>query len=247
MTPVDASTIASIDAATAIAHDLSLWGLFMMADVVVKAVMISLVIASIWCWAIIFNKFVLLKAIKGRSDRFQQAFYDTRTVQDLYIRMGNTPEDPQSAVFCAAMKEWQQTGVKTEKAKADPAFRHGLLTRLQSIMNITISREMSKLEAQLPFLATVGSTAPFVGLFGTVWGIMNAFTAIAGSKNTSLAVVAPGIAEALFATALGLLAAIPAVMAYNKFSNDLNRYGNRLDTFAEEFSTVMARHLEGEK
>jgi biopolymer transport protein TolQ len=225
-----------------VASQLSLWTLFIQADVVVKVVMVLLLLASFWCWAIIFDKLMKLRHLVQQADEFEDSFWSGGSLEDLYDRVGNRPIDPMSAVFAAAMREWRRSAAK---GLANPqASRANLQQRIDRVMSVTVGRELERLEKYLPFLASVGSTAPFVGLFGTVWGIMNSFTAIAAQKNTSLAVVAPGIAEALFATALGLVAAIPAVLAYNKISNDLGRYANRLEAFAGEFSAILSRQLD---
>lgn len=226
--------------AAAQAHDLSMWGLFLQADWVVKLVMLMLLAASVWCWAIIFDKAVRLRKLNAQAAEFEESFWSGGSLETLYERVGQRPADPMSATFAAGMREWRHA---TEKGFSG-SVKASLQQRIDRVMSVTIGREVSRAEKFMPVLATVGSTAPFIGLLGTVWGIMNSFTAIAGSNNTSLAVVAPGIAEALFATALGLLAAIPAVVAYNKFSNDLGRYGDRLDAFASEFSAILSRHLE---
>ena len=178
----------------------------------------------------------------AKANRFERSFWSGEALEKLYQRIQSKANDPMARTFCAGMNEWQLT--MEGKSGMDGTLRAGLQQRIERAMSTTISREISMLEKYMTFLATVGATAPFVGLFGTVWGIMNSFAAIAGSQNTSLAVVAPGIAEALFATALGLVAAIPAVVAYNKFSTDLNRYADRLDGFAAEFSSILGRHLE---
>ncbi|MEK7244953.1 MAG: protein TolQ, partial [Pseudomonadota bacterium] len=213
------------------------------ADWVVKAVMISLFLASIWCWAIIFEKMIGLRRLNARSDEFERSFWSGRSLEDLYDRIGAQPRDPMSSIFAAAMREWRR---KVMRAESDEGREHsgGLQERIERVMQITLAREMERAERYMTFLATTGSTAPFIGLFGTVWGIMNSFHAIALTKNTSIAVVAPGIAEALFATALGLLAAIPAVVAYNKISRDLDRYASRLEGFAGEFAAILSRELE---
>jgi len=221
--------------------DFSMISLFMKADIVVKAVMTMLVLASIWCWAIIFEKTVTLRKLNARATDFEGAFWSGGSLDDLYDRIGVQPSDPMSAVFVAAMREWRRN---PQGAPDSGVSVVTLAERIERVMQITLTREMERIERQLTFLATTGSTAPFIGLFGTVWGIMNSFQSIALSHNTSLAVVAPGIAEALFATALGLLAAIPAVVAYNKISKDLDRYASRLDTFAGEFSAILSRELE---
>ncbi len=219
--------------------DFSIMSLFMRADLVVKGVIVILVLASFWCWAIIFEKlFVLRRLNKGAAD-FEAVFWSNKSLDELYDRMGAQPSDPMSAIFSTAMREWRRAATKGGESSAA-----SLSDRIDRVMEITMSREMDRVERYITFLASTGSTAPFIGLFGTVWGIMNSFQAIAMQKNTSLAVVAPGIAEALFATALGLLAAIPAVLAYNKISKDLDRYAGRLDSFAGEFSAILSRQME---
>ncbi len=222
-------------------HGLSPWSLFWNADWVVKLVMLLLLAASIWCWAIIFEKSVTLRRLNGRADRFEQAFWSGSAVDDLYDRIGGQPPDPMSAVFVAAMREWRRTTARHGNEDAPPDT---LGDRIERVMQLTAGRELERIERYMTFLASTGSTAPFVGLFGTVWGIMNSFAAIGATKNTSLAVVAPGIAEALFATALGLLAAIPAVLAYNKLSRDLDRYAGRVNGFAGEFLAILARQID---
>jgi biopolymer transport protein TolQ len=223
-------------------HDLSMWSLFMRADFIGKFVMIALVVASFWCWAIIFDKLMRMRALWQRAEHFEESFWSGGSLEELYDRIGSRPLDPMSAIFVAAMREWRRSAAK---GLADrEATRVSLPQRIDRVMHVTLGREMDILERNLGVLASVGSTAPFVGLFGTVWGIMNSFQQIASSKNTSLAVVAPGISEALFATALGLVAAIPAVIAYNKISNDLDRYSKRLENFSGEFGAILSRQLE---
>ena len=222
--------------------DLTIWGLFLQADWVVKAVMVLLLFASVWTWAIIIDKIWRLRRLETRAVRFEDAFWSGGSLDDLYERVGQRPSDPMTAVFSSAMREWRRSAAKGLVQQA--AARAGLQARIDRVMQVTLGREMDRLERYMIFLASVGSTAPFIGLFGTVWGIMNSFQAIAMTKQTNLAVVAPGIAEALFATALGLVAAIPAVVAYNKISNDLGRYGGRLEAFAVEFSAILSRQLE---
>jgi len=224
--------------------DFSILSLFLRADPVVKAVIILLLLASIWCWAIIFDKLTGLRRLNARSTEFEQAFWSGNSLDDLYERISNQPRDPMSAVFVSAMREWRRTSTRDS---GGPESRVGIGDRIDRVMQITLDREMDRTEKNMTFLATTGSTAPFIGLFGTVWGIMNSFQAIAISKNTSLAVVAPGIAEALFATALGLLAAIPAVVAFNKLSKDMDRYAGRLDSFAGEFSAILSRDMDGKE
>jgi biopolymer transport protein TolQ len=224
--------------------DFSVWALFLRADPVVKAVILILLLASIWCWAIIFEKLMGLRRLNARSTEFEQAFWSGNSLDDLYERISNQPRDPMSAVFVSAMREWRRTSTR---GNGGSESRVGVSDRIDRVMQITLDREMDRTEKNMTFLATTGSTAPFIGLFGTVWGIMNSFQAIAISKNTSLAVVAPGIAEALFATALGLLAAIPAVVAFNKLSKDMDRYAGRLDSFAGEFSAILSREMDGKE
>lgn len=223
------------------ATDFSMWSLFIRADWVVKSVIIMLILASVWCWAIIFEKLMKLKRLQSKANAFENTFWSGRSLDDIYDSMGK-PEDPLTAVFVAAMREWRRAKDKETAGKSVASA--ALSDRIERVMHVTMAREMDRVERYMTFLASTGSTAPFVGLFGTVWGIMHSFQAIAVSKNTSLAVVAPGIAEALFATALGLLAAIPAVLAYNKLSRDLDRYAGRLDSFSIEFSAILSRQLE---
>lgn len=227
------------------AADLSLWALFLQADWIVKAVMLMLILASFWSWAIIFDKLIKIRRVVIDTDKFENDFWSGGSLDALYDRLSMAgPQHPMAVLFVAAMREWRRS---TERGLVRGKQGLGSLqVRINQVMRVSIDREMERLERYLGFLASVGSVSPFVGLFGTVWGIMNSFHAIASSKNTSLAVVAPGIAEALFATALGLLAAIPAVMAYNKFSNDLGRLNVRLEGFAGEFSALMSRQLDEE-
>lgn len=223
------------------AYNLSIWSLFVRADIVVKAVIMLLVVASFWSWAIIFEKVFRMRRLYAQTSEFEDSFWSGGVLDDLYDRIGTRPAHPMAAVFSAAMREWRRAAAK---GRAGNVGEQSLQVRIERVMQVTMGREMDRLERYMMFLASVGSTAPFVGLFGTVWGIMNSFQAIGLTKNTSLAVVAPGIAEALFATALGLVAAIPAVIAYNKFTNDLSRYANRLESFSGEFSAILSRQLE---
>jgi len=226
----------------AVPHDLSIVSLFLQADTIVKLVLLLLLLASLWSWAVIFDKASRLRRLRRDAEQFEESFWSGGSLDDLYDRIGTRPTDPMSAVFAAAMREWRRSLARG--LAASTAVRAGLQERIERVMHVTVGREMDRLERFMSFLATVGSTAPFVGLFGTVWGIMNSFQSIAAAKNTSLAVVAPGIAESLFATALGLVAAIPAVIAYNKFSTDFGRYAGRLDAFATEFSAILSRQLD---
>ena len=238
MDPIQATQLAGSVAH----HDFSVWGLFLQADLVVKAVLLTLAASSIWSWAIIIDKWITFKSVDGKANKFETSFWSGEALEKLYKRISAKPGDPMARTFCSGMNEWKLTVDAASTVDGD--LRAGLAQRIDRAMSTSINREIGTLERYMTFLATVGSTAPFIGLFGTVWGIMNSFSAIAGAQNTSLAVVAPGIAEALFATAIGLVAAIPSVVAYNKFNTDLGRYENRLDAFAAEFSAILGRHLE---
>jgi biopolymer transport protein TolQ len=225
-----------------VSPSLSMFDLFLQSDSIVKLVMLILLLASFWSWAVIFDKALRLRRLQQAAASFEDTFWAGGSLDDLFDRVGQRPVDPMSAVFAAAMREWRRSAAKG--LLGTPGMRLSLQQRIERVMNVTVGREMDRVERFMSFLATVGSTAPFVGLFGTVWGIMNSFQAIAASKNTSLAVVAPGIAEALFATALGLVAAIPAVVAYNKLATDFGRYAGRLEGFATEFSAILSRQLD---
>jgi biopolymer transport protein TolQ len=222
-------------------HDLSLWGLFLQADWVVKGVMVGLLLASVWVWAIVFEKITSLRRANKAADGFEDSFWSGGSLDDLYRKEGDTPSHPMAAVFVAAMREWRRSA---QRLAGSDLVAAGVKERIDRTMAVTVQREMERLERWMIFLASVGSVGPFVGLFGTVWGIMNSFAAIAGMQNTNLAVVAPGIAEALFATAIGLVAAIPAVLAYNKLSSDLARFAARLEGFAAEFGAILSRQTE---
>ena len=228
-----------------IAHtDLTLWGMFLQADLVVKTVIIMLIVASFWCWGIIFDKWLSFKNAQMRANRFEKEFWSAQELDSFYERTKKKRiRHPYAEVFLAAMEEWyrSQKGARNNETMGQ---RLGLRDRMFQIMQVTRNRELDRLSSGIGFLATVGSSAPFIGLFGTVWGIMNSFQSIALSQNTSLAVVAPGIAEALFATAIGLFAAIPAVIAYNKFAGELDKFDGRLDDFSVEFNTLLSRQLE---
>jgi biopolymer transport protein TolQ len=230
----------AMDAVSTVAPhaDLSIWALFWQADLVVKTVMLGLLAASVWCWAIIVDKSMLYGRMKREMNRFERVFWSGQSLEELYQQMSDRPSPGLGAIFVAAMKEW-----KRSHEQHASSFM-GVQGRLDKVLDVAISRESEALEKRLGFLATVGSASPFIGLFGTVWGIMNAFTAISAASSTNLAVVAGPIAEALFATALGLLAAIPAVIAYNKLSGDANKMIGRLEGFADEFSTILSRQLE---
>ncbi len=237
---MEQQAVEAVSIAGSVSADLSIWSLIYKADFIVKLVLLILISASIWSWAIIFDKIKKLRDIAQKTNEFEDKFWSGSSLEELFEDIKSGADHPMALLFVSAMKEWKRTSKVSKLGQLSASFKD----RLSQIMRLTISREVESLEKYLGFLATVGSTAPFVGLFGTVWGIMNSFQSIASSENTSLVVVAPGIAEALFATAIGLVAAIPAVIAYNKFSNDLNRFANRLDGFAAEFSSILLRQLE---
>ena len=210
--------------------DFSLIQLFVRADFVVKSVIIILIAASVYSWALIFEKYKLFKRIEKSTTNFEQKFWKSKSAENFYNNLSNREKDPLANVFQTAMFEVLRTKSKSSSVQS---------VRVSRILEISGDRELKLIEKNFTFLATVGSTAPFIGLFGTVWGIMNSFQSIAISRNTSLAIVAPGIAEALFATALGLLAAIPAVVAYNKFSSDYKKYGQRIENFSKRFISII--------
>jgi biopolymer transport protein TolQ len=219
------------------AETLSPWALFLQADIVVKAVMIGLLLASIWSWAIIFERSRRLKQINGEAEAFEQRFWKAKTLDELQATKGTHPT---ADLFRAGMDEWQAS--VEGRTNID---REGVRARLRDVMAASIDRSISDLSDRLNVLATIGSVSPFVGLFGTVWGIMRAFIAIGATQNTSLAVVAPGIAEALFATAIGLFAAIPAVIGYNRLLHHITRLEDRLQGFSSAFHALMSRELDG--
>lgn len=229
---VDAGSLAAAHA------NVSLWALFMQAGLVVKLVMIGLLVASVWTWAIIIDKWLLFARTRGQLDRFEKVFWSGQSLEELYRSLADKAPTGMGALFVAAMREWKKS---FERGASSPI---ALQTRIEKAMDVQLARESERLESRLMFLATVGSASPFVGLFGTVVGIMTSFQAIAGSKSTNLAVVAPGIAEALLATAIGLLAAIPAVIAYNKFSSDVSKFNSRMEGFADEFSAILSRQID---
>ena len=218
--------------------EVTLWSLFIQAGFVVKLVMLGLICASIWTWAIIVDKFVTYGRVGRQLDKFEQVFWSGQSLEELYRTLSDRKSSGMGAIFVAAMREWKKS---FERGAKSPI---ALQMRIDKAMDVTLAREAETLEARLGSLATIGSSAPFVGLFGTVIGIMTSFQAIAGSKSTNLAVVAPGIAEALLATAIGLLAAIPAVIAYNKFSADAGKLTGRLEGFADEFSGILSRQID---
>ena len=222
--------------------DFSMLSLFLRADFVVKSVIIILILASLYSWTIIVAKLIRIKQLKKLEKEFEEIFWSGNSFEDLYETLNFNKHDPKSRIFCAAIAEWKKS--KFDTLNDSPSNINSLKDRMQRSMSVTFNKESEIVEKNLTFLATAGSTAPFVGLFGTVWGIMNSFKSIAVAQNTNLSVVAPGIAEALFATALGLFVAIPAVVAYNKISSDLSKYFISLETFMDEFTTIFFRQLE---
>ena len=212
----------------ATSSDFSILKLFVRADIIVKSVIIILIVSSIYSWAIIIEKYRLFKKINNSSEEFENKFWKSKSAESFYNNLPQEIDDPMANVF----KDTMQVIIKS-KSKSN------LSNRLESMLEVSIEKQMNVIEKSYTFLATVGSTAPFIGLFGTVWGIMNSFQSIAISRNTSLAIVAPGIAEALFATALGLLAAIPAVIAYNKFNSDSKKYSQKLENFSKRFTSII--------
>jgi biopolymer transport protein TolQ len=238
MNPAEIATSPLAGQIASNAAEITIWTMFWGAHVVVKAVMIGLLVASVWCWAIIVDKLLLLRRTRRAMDRFDEAFWSGNSLEDLYAKVSERPTTGTASLFVAAMREW-----KRSIQNANASFM-GLQTRIDKVLDVSIGREVEKLESNLLVLATVASASPFIGLFGTVWGIMTAFRSIAASKNTSLAVVAPGIAEALFATAIGLFAAIPALIAYNKLQSDVVKSQSRMETFADEFSAILSRQID---
>ena len=217
------------------ASQMSMWDLVWASDMVTKVVMIGLIAASVWSWAIIIEKFGTLRQVKQLSKKFEETFWSGGSLDRL--------RDPMSAMFVAAMKEWKRTNIM--KSKTDRGLRGvSLQQRIEKAMMVSMDKELDELDTRMGFLASTGSVAPLVGLFGTVWGIINSFNAIAATQSNSLSAMAPGIAEALFTTAFGLIAAIPAVVAYNKISSDIDRYAKRLENFQAEFSSILSREID---
>ena len=238
---MESNLVESVDLVS-VAVDFSLWSLFIRADWVVKSVILILVFSSIWSWTIIFSKIIRVKQIQKQSSEFEELFWSGNSLEDLYDTLQEGSDDPKVNVFCAGMEEWKKS--KRKIRYSNPNTINSLKDRMIRSMQTCFSREMESIEKNLTFLATAGSTAPFVGLFGTVWGIMNSFQSIAIAQDTNLAVVAPGIAEALFATALGLFVAIPSVVAYNQISSHINKFSSSLEDFTNEFTTIFFRLLE---
>ena len=212
------------------ANDFSLWSLFIRADIIVKSVIVLLIASSIYSWALIFDKYRMFKKINDSTEKFEDKFWKSKSAEGFSKTLPAKSEDPMTQIFQSAMNEVVRTRSKTSSVQS---------ARVERVLEISTDNQIKNIEKHFTFLATVGSTAPFIGLFGTVWGIMNSFQSIAISRNTSLAIVAPGIAEALFATALGLLAAIPAVVSYNKFNTDSQKYHQKLENFSKRFLTII--------
>ena len=224
------------------AVDFSMLSLFLRADLVVKSVIIILILASIYSWSIIVSKLIRINRLKKLNQEFDEIFWSGNSFEDLYETLNYNQYDPKSNIFCSAISEWRKSNKDVESLQVNGL--NSLKERMLRSMQVSFNKESEKIEKNLTFLATAGSTAPFIGLFGTVWGIMNSFKSIAIAQNTNLSVVAPGIAEALFATALGLFVAIPAVVAYNKITSDLSKYFISLESFIDEFTTIFFRQLE---
>jgi len=221
-----------------VAHEFTMWALFARATITVKLVMIMLIIASVWCWAVIVDKFIQYRKARAEARVFDDAFWSGNPLDELFDKIGANPKGPSEKIFAAGMLEWRRSH------RQDGGLIAGATARIDRGMDVAIGKETERLQRGLTVLATVGSAAPFIGLFGTVIGIMNSFIEIAEQQNTNLAVVAPGIAEALLATGLGLMAAIPAVIYYNKLSADADRITGGYEAFADEFATILSRQLD---
>ncbi len=238
---MDTETLTNV--ATTAAEQMSMWDLVWASDMVTKVVMIGLIAASVWSWAIIIEKMGTLRQVKQFTKSFEEKFWSGGSLDRLYESIGNRPRDPMSAMFVAAMKEWKRTNIL--KSKTDRGIRGvSLQQRIEKAMMVSMDKELDELDTRMGFLASTGSVAPLVGLFGTVWGIINSFNAIAATQSNSLSAMAPGIAEALFTTAFGLIAAIPAVVAYNKISSDIDRFAKKLENFMAEFSSILSREID---
>ena len=234
---MNAAEVASSPLAAPVA-EITIWSMFWGAHIVVKCVIIGLLCASIWSVMVIIDKSLLIRRTRRTMDLFDEAFWSGNSLEELYNKVSERPTSGTASLFVAAMREWKRS------VQNPNASFMGLHSRIDKVLDVSIGREIEKLESSLLVLATVASASPFVGLFGTVWGIMTSFRSIAASKNTSLAVVAPGIAEALFATAVGLVAAIPALIFYNKLQGDVSKAQARLETFADEFSAILSRQID---
>ena len=223
------------------AVSMSIWGMFSHSDGFMKLLIVVLLFASVWSWTIIIEKWRTFNRIKEKSDIFERRFWSGGSLDVLYNELDGKAKDPLSAIFLAAMREWK----RSMKSRKEGSFKGvNLQERIEKVMQISIEREVENLSNRLIFLASTGSVSPLAGLFGTVWGIMASFQAIGMTRNTNIAAVAPGVAEALLTTAVGLIAAIPAVVAYNKFSNDIDRFTNKMETFAGELEAIISRQIE---
>ena len=220
--------------------DVSIWGLVLQADIVVRLVMFILLLLSIISWSLIFEKYTRLRRLNRKAESFENEFWSGMNIEKIHKNVGNNSSHPMEAIFLSGMKELNNSPLSKNLSAVDNQI---IGNRIEKRMLTTLNKEVEVLEKNISFLATTGSAAPFIGLFGTVWGIMNSFQSIATAKNTSLTIVAPGIAEALLATAMGLLAAIPAVIAYNRIAADMNRYSGRLEIFLNDFSSILSRHI----
>ena len=221
--------------------DFSVWGLFQRSDLVIKATMIILFVASFWSWTIIIDKWLKLRRLASDAEKFEQNFWSGGSLDELYERLGTRPGDPMAAVFAAAMSEWRRSS--SRGLASTDELQANLRERIERVMEVSLTREMERIERYMVFLASAGATAPFIGLFGTVWGIMNSFRGLATVNQASLSVVAPGISEALVATAIGLFAAIPAVIAYNRHVAYVEVIMNRFEAFSDEFSSILYRAI----
>ena len=231
------------DVAQTATEQMSLWDMVWSSDIITKVVMIGLIAVSVWSWAIIMEKFATLRQVRSLSKKFEEAFWSGGSLDRLFEAIGNRPRDPMSSMFVAAMREWKRNTLM--KGKTDRSIRGvSLQQRIEKAMMVSMDKELDGLDTHLGFLATTGSVAPLIGLFGTVWGIINSFNAIAVTQSNSLSAMAPGIAEALFTTAFGLIAAIPAVVAYNAITTAIDRYAKKLENFMAEFSTILSREID---
>lgn len=220
---------------------MSLWGMFEHSDIFMKVLIVAMLLASVWSWAIIIDKVRTYKKVRARATAFERKFWSGTSLEALYEKLNGKPTDPLSAIFVAAMKEWKRSSRNRKEIVTKGV---NVQERIEKVMQITIDREVEALSNRMIFLASTGSVSPLLGLFGTVWGIMDSFQAIGVTKNTNITAVAPGVAEALLTTAVGLIAAIPAVIAYNKFSNDIERFTNQMESFAGELSAIISRQIE---
>ncbi len=224
----------------AIRSSLSMYGMFMDSDLFMKVLILGLLFTSIWCWAIIFEKVATFKKIRSGMKAFEEKFWAGGSLESLFTAYAKSPKDPLSVIFVSAIQEWRRSMV--ERKKSHSAIK--VSERIDKVMQIAIDKQVDKMETRMMFLASTGSVAPLLGLFGTVWGIMDSFNAIGVTQSTNIAAVAPGVAEALFTTAVGLIAAIPAVVAYNKLTNDIDRMAQRMETFSDELSAILSRQME---